>query len=130
MFAQTVKLEEMEKKAGNAEGDVSSLRFNFTMNIAVVVSAFIVIAIMSMQIIKILIPIVFRSRLILLQENNEKQEDRLAKVKKQIFKLTSLLVISFFLACDPYSNMKSVFCDPCSHVKSALRPPSSWRERA
>merc|ERR1719350_1649222 len=45
LFNQTVKLEEMEKKAGNAEGDVSSLR----------------------------------SRLILLQENNEKQEDRLAK---------------------------------------------------
>ena len=27
---QTVKLEEMEKKAGNAEGDVSSLRFEIT----------------------------------------------------------------------------------------------------
>merc|ERR1719445_1901556 len=26
LFNQTVKLEEMEKKAGNAEGDVSSLR--------------------------------------------------------------------------------------------------------
>merc|ERR1719400_1051175 len=45
LFNQTVKLEEMEKKAGNAEGEVSSLR----------------------------------SRLILLQENNEKQEDRLDK---------------------------------------------------
>merc|ERR1719348_2728223 len=45
LFNQTVKLEEMEKKAGNAESDVSSLR----------------------------------GRLILLQENNEKQEDRLAK---------------------------------------------------
>jgi len=45
LFNQTVKLEEMEKKAGNAEGDVSSLR----------------------------------SRLILLQGNAEKQEDRLAK---------------------------------------------------
>merc|ERR550525_2039272 len=44
LFNQTVKLEEMEKKAGNAEGEVSSLR----------------------------------SRLILLQENNEKQEERLA----------------------------------------------------
>ena len=50
LFNQTVKLEEMEKKAGNAEGDVSSLR----------------------------------SRLILLQENNEKQEERLAKVILQI----------------------------------------------
>merc|ERR1711963_486132 len=39
LLNQTVKLEEMEKKAGNAEGEVSSLR----------------------------------SRLILLQENNEKQ---------------------------------------------------------
>merc|ERR1712055_215905 len=47
---QTVKLEEMEKKAGNAEGDVSSLR----------------------------------SRLILLQENNEKQEDRLAKATLEL----------------------------------------------
>jgi len=45
LFNQTLKLEEMEKKAGNAESDVSSLR----------------------------------SRLILLQENNEKQEERLAK---------------------------------------------------
>ena len=45
LFNQTVKLEEMEKKSGNAEGDVSSLR----------------------------------SRLILLQGNAEKQEDRLAK---------------------------------------------------
>ena len=42
LFNQTVKLEEMEKKAGNAESEVSGLR----------------------------------SRLILLQENNEKQEDR------------------------------------------------------
>merc|ERR1711931_443158 len=45
LFNQTIKLEEMEKKAGNAESDVSALR----------------------------------SRLILLQENNEKQEERLAK---------------------------------------------------
>eukprot|EP00092_Neocalanus_flemingeri_P036212 GFUD01039429.1.p1 GENE.GFUD01039429.1~~GFUD01039429.1.p1 ORF type:complete len:287 (+),score=128.92 GFUD01039429.1:115-975(+) len=45
LFNQTVKLEEMEKKAGNAEGDVSALR----------------------------------GRNILLQENNEKQEERLAK---------------------------------------------------
>merc|ERR1711899_323534 len=45
LFNQTVKLEEMEKKAGNAEGEVCSLR----------------------------------SRLILLQENNEKQEERLCK---------------------------------------------------
>merc|ERR1719365_53693 len=44
LFNQTIKLEEMEKKAGNAEGEVSSLR----------------------------------GRLILLQENNEKQEERLA----------------------------------------------------
>merc|ERR550519_1335358 len=48
LFNQTVKLEEMEKKAGNAEGEVSALR----------------------------------SRLILLQENNEKQEDRLAKATR------------------------------------------------
>ena len=45
LFNQTIKLEDMEKKASNAEGDVSALR----------------------------------SRLILLQENNEKQVDRLAK---------------------------------------------------
>merc|ERR1719427_38269 len=45
LFNQTIKLEEMEKKASNAEADVSALR----------------------------------SRLILLQENNEKQEERLAK---------------------------------------------------
>merc|ERR1719351_636116 len=44
LFNQTIKLEEMEKKAGNAEGEVSALR----------------------------------SRLILLQENNEKSEERLA----------------------------------------------------
>merc|ERR1719189_146542 len=50
LFNQTVRLEEMEKKAGNAEGDVSSLR----------------------------------SRLILLQENNEKQEDRLAKATLEL----------------------------------------------
>merc|ERR1719420_985522 len=42
LFNQTIKLEEMEKKAGNAESGL-------------------------------------RSRLILLQENNEKQEERLAK---------------------------------------------------
>merc|ERR1711892_313621 len=45
LFNQTVKLEGMEKKAGNAEQDVSALR----------------------------------GRLILLQENNEKQEERLCK---------------------------------------------------
>merc|ERR1719322_192495 len=45
LFNQTIKLEEMEKKASNAEGEVSGLR----------------------------------SRLILLQENNEKQEERLCK---------------------------------------------------
>merc|ERR1712004_191202 len=50
LFNQTVKLEEMEKKAGNAEGDVSSLK----------------------------------SRLILLQENNEKQEDRLERLREQV----------------------------------------------
>jgi chromosome segregation ATPase len=50
LFNQTLKLEEMEKKAGNAEGEVSGLR----------------------------------SRLILLQENNEKQEDRLAKVTLEL----------------------------------------------
>merc|ERR1719500_254797 len=50
LFNQTLKLEEMEKKAGNAEGDVSSLR----------------------------------SRSILLQENNEKQEDRLAKATLEL----------------------------------------------
>merc|ERR1719315_417416 len=45
LFTQSIKLEEMEKKAGNAENEVSALR----------------------------------SRLILLQENNEKQEERLCK---------------------------------------------------
>merc|ERR1712013_769400 len=50
LFNQTVKLEEMEKKAGNAEGDVSALR----------------------------------GRLILLQENNEKQEERLAKATLEL----------------------------------------------
>merc|ERR1719201_1308245 len=50
LFNQTIKLEEMEKKAGNAEGEVSSLR----------------------------------SRLILLQENNEKQEERLAKATLEL----------------------------------------------
>merc|ERR1711953_876440 len=50
LFNQTVKLEEMEKKAGNAEGEVSALR----------------------------------PRLILLQENNEKQEDRLAKATLEL----------------------------------------------
>merc|ERR1711935_490052 len=45
LFNQTLKPEEMEKKAGNAESEVAALR----------------------------------SRLILLQENNEKQEERLAK---------------------------------------------------
>merc|ERR1719151_266781 len=50
LFNQTIKLEEMEKKAGNAEGEVSSLR----------------------------------GRLILLQENNEKQEERLAKATLEL----------------------------------------------
>merc|ERR1711892_7305 len=50
LFNQTVKLEEMEKKAGNAESEVSSLR----------------------------------SRLILLQENNEKQEERMAKATLEL----------------------------------------------
>merc|ERR1712243_461127 len=50
LFNQTLKLEEMEKKAENAEGEVSGLR----------------------------------SRLILLQENNEKQEDRLAKATLEL----------------------------------------------
>merc|ERR1712029_352850 len=45
LFNQSVKLEEMEKKAGNAESEVS----------------------------------VLRSRLILLQQNAEKQDERLAK---------------------------------------------------
>merc|ERR1712106_1233765 len=50
LFNQTVKLEAMEKKAGNADGEVSSLR----------------------------------GRLILLQENNEKQEERLAKATLEL----------------------------------------------
>merc|ERR1719150_2601281 len=50
LFNQTIKLEEMEKKAGNAEGEVSALR----------------------------------GRLILLQENNEKQEERLAKATLEL----------------------------------------------
>merc|ERR1712128_45070 len=50
LFNQTVKLEGMEKKAGNAESEVSSLR----------------------------------SRLILLQENNEKQEERMAKATLEL----------------------------------------------
>merc|ERR1719186_1659627 len=50
LFNQSVKLEEMEKKAGNAESDVSALR----------------------------------GRLILLQENNEKQEERLAKATLEL----------------------------------------------
>merc|ERR1711887_446278 len=50
LFNQTTKLEEMEKKAGNAEGEVSALR----------------------------------GRLILLQENNEKQEERLAKATLEL----------------------------------------------
>jgi len=50
LFNQTTKLEEMEKKAGNAENEVTALR----------------------------------SRLILLQENNEKQEDRLAKATLEL----------------------------------------------
>merc|ERR1719187_1275055 len=50
LFNQTVKLEEMEKKAGNADSEVSALR----------------------------------GRLILLQENNEKQEERLAKATLEL----------------------------------------------
>merc|ERR1712156_1365367 len=50
LFNQTIKLEEMEKKAGNAEGEVSALM----------------------------------SRLILLQENNEKQEERLCKATLEL----------------------------------------------
>merc|ERR1711976_913742 len=50
LFNQTIKLEEMEKKAGNAGGEVSALR----------------------------------SRLILLQENNEKQEERLCKATLEL----------------------------------------------
>merc|ERR1712072_1026054 len=50
LFNQSIKLEEMEKKAGNAENEVSALR----------------------------------GRLILLQENNEKQEERLAKATLEL----------------------------------------------
>ena len=50
LFNQSVKLEEMEKKAGGAESDVSGLR----------------------------------GRSILLQENNEKQEERLAKATLEL----------------------------------------------
>jgi len=50
LFNQSIKLEEMEKKAGNAENEVSALR----------------------------------SRLILLQENNEKQEERLCKATLEL----------------------------------------------
>jgi len=50
LFNQSVKLEEMEKKAGNAESEVSGLR----------------------------------GRSILLQENNEKQEERLAKATLEL----------------------------------------------
>merc|ERR1719431_2264588 len=50
LFNQSVKLEEMEKKAGNAESEVSALR----------------------------------GRLILLQENNEKQDERLAKATLEL----------------------------------------------
>merc|ERR1711981_180521 len=50
LFNQTIKLEEMEKKAGNAESEVSGLR----------------------------------SRLILLQENNEKLEERLCKATLEL----------------------------------------------
>merc|ERR1719334_2431459 len=50
LFNQTLKLEEMEKKAGNAEGEVSALR----------------------------------GRLILLQDNNERQEERLAKATLEL----------------------------------------------
>ena len=50
LFNQTVKLEALEKKAGNADSEVSSLR----------------------------------GRLILLQENNEKHEDRLAKATLEL----------------------------------------------
>merc|ERR1712215_146098 len=50
LFNQTTKLEEMEKKAGNAESEVSGLR----------------------------------GRNILLQENNEKQEERLAKATLEL----------------------------------------------
>merc|ERR1712213_307020 len=53
LFNQTIKLEEMEKKAGNAEGEVSALR----------------------------------SRLILLQENNEKQEERLCRATLELLAL-------------------------------------------
>merc|ERR1712042_236750 len=50
LFNQSIKLEEMEKKAGNAENEVSALR----------------------------------GRLILLQENNEKQEERLCKATLEL----------------------------------------------
>merc|ERR1719187_1873520 len=50
LFNQTIKMEEMEKKAGNAESEVSGLR----------------------------------SRLILLQENTENQEERLAKATLEL----------------------------------------------
>lgn len=50
LFNQTIKLEEMEKKASNAEGEVSALR----------------------------------GRMILLQENNEKQEERLCKATLEL----------------------------------------------
>merc|ERR1711892_1205776 len=61
LFNQTVKLEEMEKKAGNAEGEVSGLR----------------------------------GRLILLQENNEKQEDGLLKLLWSLQVLACKLIRMF-----------------------------------
>merc|ERR1712203_360083 len=61
LFNQTVKLEEMEKKAGNAEGEVSALR----------------------------------GRLILLQENNEKQEEDLLGEKYKIKKISDDLNQTF-----------------------------------
>ena len=71
LFNQTVKLEEMEKKAGNAEGEVSSLRF--WSSAPKFFSNFLNILLLNI-----------RSRLILLQENNEKQEERLAKATLEL----------------------------------------------
>merc|ERR1711902_383116 len=77
LFNQTIKLEEMEKKASNAEGEVSGLR----------------------------------SRLILLQENNEKQEERLCKATLELARgqmLQSRKGLSLKMRCHPMKKLLTI----------------------
>merc|ERR1712079_195127 len=95
LFNQTIKLEEMEKKAGNAEGEVSALR----------------------------------SRLILLQENNEKQEERLCKATLELAgacKRADAAVKKLLTTwINSWKNQSSIFL---LQNQSLMTSPGNWQQ--